>query len=126
MVLGLGQALIQIAQNIGAEIFTTAGSAEKRDILTELYGIPSDHIFNSRDLAFAKGIMRMSNGRGVDVIVNSLEGEALRQTWGCIAEFGRFVEVGMRDILANSGLDMGSFSKGVTFAAVNIDVSRYS
>jgi NADPH:quinone reductase-like Zn-dependent oxidoreductase len=37
----------------------------------------------------------MTGGKGVDVVVNSLAGEALRKTWECIAEFGRFVEVGV-------------------------------
>lgn len=92
-------------------------------MLTEQYGISPTKIFSSRDLTFAKGVMRVTKGRGIDVIVNSLEGEFLRSTWECIAEFGRFVEVGMRDILANSGLEMATFSKSVTFASVNIDVS---
>ena len=115
--------MIQIAQNIGAEIFATAGSVAKRELLTEQYGILVDHIFSTRDLTFVKGVMRVTKGRDVDVIANSLEGEALRKTWECIAEFGRFLELGMRDILANSGLDMAPFAKSVTFASVNIDVS---
>jgi NADPH:quinone reductase-like Zn-dependent oxidoreductase len=123
---GLGQALIQIAQDIGAEIFATVGSAAKRQLLVKQYAIPVDHIFNSRDLTFAKGVMRMTKGSGVDVIVNSLEGESLRRTWECIALFGRFVEIGVRDILANSRLDMAPFSKSATFASVHLDVSNDS
>jgi hypothetical protein len=65
----------------------------------------------------------MTSGKGVDVIFNSLAGESLRKNWDCIAEFGRFIELGMRDILANSGLDMRPFSKSLTFATVNVDVS---
>ena len=87
------------------------------------YGIPADHVFNSRDLAFAKGIMRMTNGKGVDMILNSLAGDALRKTWECIAQFGRFIEVGKKDILCNSGLEMNPFLRNVTFAGVNIEVS---
>jgi NADPH:quinone reductase-like Zn-dependent oxidoreductase len=90
----------------------------------ERYGILPTHIFGSRDLNFAKGIMRITKGKGVDVIVNSLHGEALRRTLGCLADFGRFIEVGMRDILANSGLDMEHFAKNATFASVNVDVSN--
>ena len=89
---GLGQAAIQLAKHLGAEIFVTAGSAEKRRLLMEEHGIPADHVFNSRDLTFAKGIMRMTNGKGVDVVLNSLAGEALRKTWECISDYGRFVE----------------------------------
>lgn len=115
--------MIQIAQNIGADIFATAGSVAKRELLTKQYGIPVDRMFSTRNLSFAKGVMRITKGKGVDVIANSLEGEALRKTWECIAEFGRFLELGLRDIAANSGLDMAPFSKSVTFSSVNIHVS---
>ena len=89
------------------------------------YDIPADHIFNSRDLAFAKGIMRMTHNKGVDVILNSLAGDALRKTWECIAQFGRFIEVGKKDILGNTGLEMSPFLRNVTFACVNIEVSIF-
>ena len=118
---GLGQAAIQVAKHIGAEIFATAGSMEKRQILTEEHGIPADHVFNSRDMNFARGVLRMTSGRGVDVVLNSLAGEALRKTWECTAMFGRFIEVGKKDILANSGLDMMPFLRNVTFGCVNIE-----
>ncbi|KAJ0331973.1 hypothetical protein KNSL1_013783, partial [Colletotrichum chrysophilum] len=64
---GLGQACIQLAQLAGAEVFATVGSLDKRDLLVKTYGIPADHIFSSRDLSFARGIMRMTGGKGVDV-----------------------------------------------------------
>ncbi|KAF7595519.1 hypothetical protein BBP40_005855 [Aspergillus hancockii] len=95
---GVGQAAIILAQHIGAEIFATVSSEEKKALLTEKYGIAEDHIFNSRDTQFAQGVMRMTNNRGVDVVLNSLAGEPLRQSWHCIAWFGRFVEMGQKDI----------------------------
>jgi NADPH:quinone reductase-like Zn-dependent oxidoreductase len=118
---GLGQIAIQMAQNIGAEVFATVGSIAKKELIMDKYGIPEDHIFNSRDLTFAKGVMRMTGNRGVNVVLNSLSGEALRQTWLCLAPFGRFVEVGKRDIMGNTGLDMAPFLKNVTFASVNLE-----
>ena len=118
---GLGQAAIQIAKHIGAEIYATAGSMEKRQLLVDEHGIPGDHVFNSRDLTFARSIQRMTQGRGVDVVLNSLAGEALRKTWECTAMFGRFIEVGKKDILANSGLEMMPFLRNVTFGCVNIE-----
>jgi NADPH:quinone reductase-like Zn-dependent oxidoreductase len=124
--LGLGQAAIQLAKHLGAEVFVTAGSPEKRKLLMDEHGIPNDHVFNSRDTTFAKGIMRMTNGKGVDVVLNSLAGEALRRTWECIADYGRFIEVGKKDILGNSGLEMMPFLRNVTFAGVNIEVSLFT
>ena len=113
--------MIQIAQHIGADIFVTVSSADKCDLMKEC-GIQEDHIFNSRDLSFTKGINRMTDGQGVDVIINTLTGEALRQTWSCISPFGRFVELGKQDVLANNGLEMKHFSANASFALVNVQV----
>ncbi len=117
---GVGQAAIILAQHLHAEIFVTVGSEEKKTLLMKAYGIREDHIFNSRNLDFAKGIMRMTDGKGVDVVLNSLAGEALRQTWNCIAMFGRFIEIGKKDIVGNTGLDMAPFMRNVSFISVNL------
>ncbi|KAH8880112.1 hypothetical protein GQ53DRAFT_891722 [Thozetella sp. PMI_491] len=118
---GVGQAAVMLARHVGAEIFATVSTEEKKDILMETYGIPEDHIFSSRDLVFSKGIMRLTKNRGVDVILNSLSGEALRVSWDCIAPFGRFVEIGKRDIYSNRRLDMFPFSRNVTFASCDLE-----
>lgn len=117
---GVGQAAIQIAKSQGAEIFATVSSEEKRDLLINVHGISKDHIFSSRDLSFVKGIMRMTQGHGINVILNSLSGEALQRSWDCIAPFGRFVEIGSRDVFANAKLNMGPFSRSATFTAVDL------
>jgi zearalenone synthase (highly reducing iterative type I polyketide synthase) len=116
----VGQAAIQIAKHFEMEIFATVSSDAKRKLIRDSYGIPDDHIFNSRDISFAKGIKRMTKGRGVDVILNSLSGEALRQTWYCIAPFGYFIEIGLRDILNNTELDMAPFKQDATFTFLNL------
>ena len=117
---GVGQAAIQIAKHFEMEIFTTVSSETKRKLIKEEYGVQDDHIFNSRDLSFVKGIKRMTHGRGVDVVLNSLSGEALRQTWHCIAPFGYFVEIGLKDILDNTRLDMKPFMQDSTFSFFNL------
>ncbi|KIW12217.1 hypothetical protein PV08_09493 [Exophiala spinifera] len=117
---GVGQAAIQLAQHHEMEIFATVGSADKRALLQETYGIPDDHIFHSRDTSFAKAVKRMTGGRGVDCILNSLAGEQLRQTWHCIAPFGTFVEIGLKDILGNTRLDMRPFIQDATFSFLNL------
>lgn len=100
---GVGQAAIILARHIGAEIFATVGSEEKKQLIMTQYGIPEDHIFSSRDTSFAKGIMRATSGKGVDAVLNSLAGEALRLSWHCLAKFGRFLEIGKADLFANTG-----------------------
>ena len=82
---GTGQAAIQVARYLGAEIFVTVGSDAKKRLIMDLYGIPEDHVFYSRNTSFARGIMRITRGRGVDVVLNSLSGEGLRASWDCVA-----------------------------------------
>ena len=116
---GTGQAAIQIAQDIGAVVYATVGSEAKKQMLIDLYNIPAAHIFYSRDLSFAQGIRR-TLPKGVDVVFNSLSGEKLTAAWSCIAPFGRFVEIGKRDIHTRQALPMFHFARNVSFFAVDI------
>ncbi|EFQ36694.1 KR domain-containing protein [Colletotrichum graminicola] len=117
---GTGQAAIQLAKHLGLVIYATVGTDEKRNLLMARYGIPEEHIYNSRDASFVKGIERITNGRGVDCVLNSLSGELLRQSFGCLATFGTFVEIGLRDITDNMRLDMRPFHKSTTFSFINM------
>lgn len=114
---GTGQAAIQTAQLLGAKVFATVGSNAKKRLLIDEYGIAEDHIFYSRNTSFARGINRMTKGRGVDVIMNSLSGEGLLASWRCIAPYGRFIEIGRKDILSDTGLPMLPFLKSASFTA---------
>ncbi|KAL4994903.1 hypothetical protein BDV10DRAFT_143330 [Aspergillus recurvatus] len=117
---GVGQTAIQFAQLIGAEIYTTVGSSEKRALLMERYRIPADHIFSSRDASFAPGILAATNGRGVDVVLNSLAGHLLQESLNTVAPFGHFVEIGKRDIEQNNHLEMRPFSRHITFSSFDL------
>jgi myxalamid-type polyketide synthase MxaB len=87
---GVGLAAIQLAQHIGAEIFATASPA-KWDYLRS-QGV--QHIFNSRAMDFADEIIRLTDGQGVDVVLNSLAGAVLERTFSVLKPGGRFVEIG--------------------------------
>ena len=117
---GVGQAAIQMAKHLGLLIYATVGSVEKRKLLIEKYGVNPGHIFNSRDTSFVHGIKRVTNSRGVDCILNSLSGELLRQSWYCLATFGIFVELGLRDVVGNTRLDMKPFMQNTTFTLFNL------
>lgn len=95
---GVGQAAIMLAQTVGADLYLTVGSIEKRDLLMEQYGIAEDHIFSSRDTTFVNELMDKTNQRGVDVVLNSSAGDILHQSWQCLAPLGRFIEIGKRDV----------------------------
>ena len=92
---GVGLAAVQIAQQIGAEIFATAGSPEKH---AHLRGLGVTHIFSSRSLDFAAAIRSATGGAGVDVVINSLTGDAIPKSLELLAPGGRFVEIGKAGI----------------------------
>lgn len=117
---GVGQAALEFCRLAGAVVFATVGSADKKSFLVKEFGLKPENIFYSRDGSFAKGITAATKGYGVDVILNSLAGEALRLTWSCIAPYGRFIELGKRDFFINSRLDMAKFAKNVSFTAVDL------
>ncbi|KAJ9399870.1 hypothetical protein DTO282F9_3218 [Paecilomyces variotii] len=117
---GVGQMAVQIAQMIGANVIATVGSQAKRDLLKSKYGLRDEQIFSSRDDSFVQGVMSVTDGRGVDVALNSLAGKLLHATWSCMAAFGRFIEIGKRDIHENTKIDMDPFRKSVTFASVDL------
>ncbi|KAF2162370.1 hypothetical protein M409DRAFT_58464 [Zasmidium cellare ATCC 36951] len=116
---GVGQAAIQLAQWIGClDIYCTVGSPEKRDMLVEHYGIDPSHIFSSRSAAELADGLRLAGC--MDVVLNSLSGEMLRESWRSLAPFGRFVELGKRDALANSMLEMAPLDRAVSYSAVDL------
>lgn len=116
---GVGQSAIQLAQLAGAEIFVTAGSIGKKRLIEEQYGIPASQIFSSHSGKFKKQILDATRGNGVDVVLNSLPGQLLRDSWDCLAPFGTFCEIGKTDILGRGQLSMAKFDKQATFAAVD-------
>ncbi|KAL6233132.1 hypothetical protein BDW75DRAFT_252201 [Aspergillus navahoensis] len=121
---GTGQAAIQIAKLRDAQIFVTVGSEEKKKLLTNLYQIPANRIFDSRNASFAKAIRRVTGGRGVDVVLNSLSGDLLVSSWECVAPFGRFLELGKKDILSNYNLPMRPFERNASFHAIDLNEAR--
>lgn len=114
---GVGMAAIQIAQQAGAEVFATAGSAEKRDVVTSL-GVK--HIMDSRSLDFADDVLELTEGEGVDVVLNSLAGDAIPKSLSVLRAHGRFLEIGKRDIYQNSKLALRPFKQNVSFFAVDL------
>lgn len=115
---GVGLAAIQVAQWLGAEVIATAGSEAKRDHLRRL-GVA--HVFDSRSLRFVDDVRAVTGGRGVDAVLNFLPGEAQDKSLGLLAPFGRFIEIGKRDIDENRGLGLRPFNRNLTFASIDID-----
>ncbi len=109
---GVGQAAIAIARHAGAEIFATAGSPGRRQLLTDT-GI--EHVYDSRTTEFADAIRRDTDGYGVDVVLNSLIGPAQRAGIELLAFGGRFVEIGKRDVYEHTRVDLYPFRRNLAF-----------
>jgi epothilone polyketide synthase D len=114
---GVGLAAIQIAKSIGAEIYATVSSEEKREYLRSL-GVT--RIMHSRKLDFTREIMEATHGQGVDVVLNSLAGPAIAAGLEALALYGRFVEIGKRDIWENTRIGLRPFQKNISMFAVDL------
>ena len=115
---GVGMAAIQIAHHLGAEVIASAGSATKRALL-ETLGVK--HVVDSRRGDFAEAVMELTDGRGVDVVLNALAGEAIPMGLSCLAQFGRFLEIGKRDIYQNSRIPLWPLRKNASFHVIAMD-----
>jgi NADPH:quinone reductase-like Zn-dependent oxidoreductase/acyl carrier protein len=115
---GVGQAAIQIAKNAGATVFATAGTEEKREFLRSL-GV--DQVFDSRTLAFSDEIQRATAGEGVDLVLNSLAGDAMVKSLGLLRPYGRFLELGKTDIYTNRMVGLEPFRKNLSYFAIDLD-----
>jgi acyl transferase domain-containing protein/NADPH:quinone reductase-like Zn-dependent oxidoreductase/acyl carrier protein len=114
---GVGQAAVQLAQRAGAEIFATAGTPEKREFLRS-QGVK--HVMDSRSLDFAEEVMRLTDGKGVDLVLNSLAGDFIPKSLLTLAPGGRFLEIGKVDILQNRPLGLGFFERNISFFAIDL------
>jgi len=115
---GVGLAAIQLAKALGAEIFATAGSDAKRDVV-RLVG--ADHVLDSRSLAFADDVLALTAGEGVDVVLNSLAGEAINRNLRVLRPFGRFLELGKRDFYENTRIGLRPFRNNITYFGIDAD-----
>ena len=115
---GVGIAAVQLARHLGAEIHATAGSDEKRAFV-RLLG--ADHVYDSRSLAFADEILANTNGEGVDMVLNSLAGEAIRRNLRVLRPFGRFLELGKRDFFENTPIGLRPFKDNISYFGIDAD-----
>ncbi|WYZ35337.1 hypothetical protein EsH8_I_001613 [Colletotrichum jinshuiense] len=117
---GVGIACIQLCQRLDCEVFATVGNSEKRKFLTTEFGIPDDHIFSSRSAAFARGIREVTQGYGVDVVVNSLIGNLLDESWRLLAAQGTLVHIAKRDSFDRNWLFMEPFAQNCSIRSLDI------
>ncbi|KAI1827427.1 putative polyketide synthase [Xylaria intraflava] len=116
----LGLAAIRIAQQLGAEIYVTVGGDHKRKFIAEKFNVPLTHIFQSRAPGIVESIMRQTKGKGIDVILNSVAGNAMHEMWRCIAPLGRFLDLGRTDVLGAGKISLEMFKRNATFSSFDL------
>lgn len=117
----LGQAVLQYARLLGAFIYTTVSTVEERELLISEYGIPAERIFSNGGLGFSKAVMRTTNGVGVNVVFNTLTGEALQESLACVAPFGHFIHASNKTGRVDTIVDLSMMQKCVTVTSIEID-----
>jgi len=119
---GVGQAAISICLSMGCQVFTTVGTKDKREFLKKEFPQLKDrNIANSRDTSFEQHVLRETKGRGVDLVLNSLSDEKLQASVRCLAQHGRFLEIGKYDLSQNNPLGMSAFLKNIAFHGILLD-----
>jgi acyl transferase domain-containing protein/acyl carrier protein len=115
---GVGLAAIQVAKHKGAIVIATAGSPAKRAFLRRA---GADHVLDSRDLGFAGAVRAVTDGAGVDVVLNSLSGEAMESSIAVLKPFGRFLELGKRDFYQNRRIHLRPLRQNISYFAIDVD-----
>ncbi|KAK7958473.1 polyketide synthase [Apiospora saccharicola] len=116
----IGQACITVAQHFGGTVYATVGTSDKREFLHTSYGLPNERILSSRTPEFRDKILCATSGKGIDVIVNSLSGDLMKETWSLVAPLGRFIEISKKDALQNTNLPMTPFENNATFHTIDL------
>ena len=112
--------MIAVGRHFGAEIFATVRSPQKMEALVQL-GVAPDHILSSNSVGFVSLLRDATKGRGVDVVVGALVGETLRATLDCMAPFGRFVNLHLKEASNNRSVEV-DLPANVSYASVDIPV----
>ena len=115
---GVGLAAIQVAKHLGAEVFATAGNADKRSFV-RLLG--ADHVLDSRNADFDQAVLALTGGEGVDVVLNSLAGQAIERNLRAMRAFGRFIELGKRDFYEDTAIGLRPFRNNISYFGFDAD-----
>ena len=114
---GTGLIAVQLAQYANAEIYATAGSKHKLDYLQKL-GVP--HLINYQATDFESEIHRLTDGQGVDVVINTLSGEAIQKGMNCLSAGGRYIEIAMTALKSAKTIDLSVLSNNQSFYSVDL------
>jgi phthiocerol/phenolphthiocerol synthesis type-I polyketide synthase C len=115
---GVGLAAIQYALHKGAVVYATAGSDARRQTLRML---GATEVFDSRSTSFVDDILAVTGGKGVDVVLNSVSLELMKQSLRLLRPFGRFLEIGKRDLYRDTPIGVRALRHNASYFAIDID-----
>ena len=101
---GIGITTIQLARHSGAVIYTTVGNEEKMKACKK-YG--ADHVINYKKQSFYDEVMRLTDGKGVNLIIDMVAGDYIQQNIDLLALEGRLVQIALLNSPKNE-LDIGA------------------
>ena len=113
----IGQAAIHLSQRIGATVYTTASTEADRHLLLDVHQLPNDRILSDHPLLHQ--LKRATEGRGVNAVLGSVEGDGFADSWGCIAPFGHFVQIKRADGRLPKEVTMSDVPSNLTFSIVD-------
>ena len=110
---GVGQAAFHVCRHRGVKVIASCSQAKREWVHSQL-GIDKEFILDSHGLAFRDAVLSLTEGAGVDVVLNSLSGEKLQASLDCVGKYGHFCEIGKFDIEQNMQIGMGIFERNVS------------
>lgn len=114
---GTGLIAVQMAKELGAEIFATCGSQEKLDYLR---GVGVEHLINYREEDFAEKILSLTGGYGVDVVINTLSGDAIQKGLDILAPNGRYMEIAMTGLKSATRMNLSNLVDNQIFYSIDL------
>ena len=117
---GVGLSAYHICRFRGVHMIVTC-SQQKRQYVSDTLGIPDDRILDSHSTSFRDEVLRLTGGKGVDVVLNSLAGDKLVAGIECVKKFGHFCEIGKYDIQQNTQLGLKLLQKYISFHTIDLD-----
>ncbi|XP_045770793.1 fatty acid synthase-like isoform X2 [Maniola jurtina] len=115
----LGQAIISIALAHNCDIYTTVSNLRKKKFLLRLFpDLKEDHIGCSRDSSFRDMVRRATNGKGCDIVINSVKGDLRNASLNCCKAFGSIVDTSLLLDTENYNFGLVNLSAAVSFSTL--------
>ena len=116
---GVGQASIEVAKLVGANIICTESSEESRAYLKGQCDIRN--VSDSEPGTFYGNVMRWTAKRGVDVVINFEAGRLLEQSIACLSHGGHLCQMGSMDLVENNQLILSALVNNVSVHAIRVE-----